>query len=159
MPKRSKEETEITINTIMDAATDQLLRLGYDHMSYTTLSQQTGISRTGISYHFPKKEDFLLLLEGRLHSKLTAHLDYSGDVHRFKRSWLSSLNKPEFAAILKLIFHPVNTGKQADSFSKKCMNYVQSLFVTRFTEENLPQLEWLIGKSLISLYTREEILA
>lgn len=55
MPKRSKEDTEITIQKIMDAVVDQLLRLGYDRMSYTTLSQQTGVSRTGISHHFPKK--------------------------------------------------------------------------------------------------------
>ena len=41
MPKRSKEDTEITIQKIMDAVVDQLLRLGYDKMSYTTLSQQT----------------------------------------------------------------------------------------------------------------------
>ncbi|TOF84642.1 transcriptional regulator, partial [Vibrio parahaemolyticus] len=39
MPKRSKEDTEITIQKIMDAVVDQLLRLGYDKMSYTTLSQ------------------------------------------------------------------------------------------------------------------------
>lgn len=58
MPKRSKEETEITIQKIMDAVVDQLLRLGYDKMSYTTLSQQTGVSRTGISHHFPKKNRF-----------------------------------------------------------------------------------------------------
>ncbi|TOE35518.1 transcriptional regulator, partial [Vibrio parahaemolyticus] len=45
MPKRSKEDTEITIQKIMDAVVDQLLRLGYDKMSYTTLSQQTGVSR------------------------------------------------------------------------------------------------------------------
>ncbi len=30
MPKRSKEDTEVTIQTIMDAVVDQLLRLGYD---------------------------------------------------------------------------------------------------------------------------------
>lgn len=30
MPKRSKEDTEITIQKIMDAVVDQLLRLGYD---------------------------------------------------------------------------------------------------------------------------------
>jgi len=49
MPKRSKEDTEITIQTIMDAVVDQILTLGYDKMSYTTLSNQTGISRTGSS--------------------------------------------------------------------------------------------------------------
>lgn len=66
MPKRSKEDTEITIQTIMDAVVDQILTLGYDKMSYTTLSNQTGISRTGISHHFPKKQDFANALDGRI---------------------------------------------------------------------------------------------
>ncbi len=39
MPKRSKEDTEITIQKIMEAVVDQIIRLGYDKMSYTTLSQ------------------------------------------------------------------------------------------------------------------------
>ncbi len=59
MPKRSKEDTEITIQTIMDAVIEQILTLGYDKMSYTTLSNQTGISRTGISHHFPKSKILL----------------------------------------------------------------------------------------------------
>jgi len=75
MPKRSKEDTEVTIQTIMNAVVDQLLRLGYDKMSYTTLSQQTGVSRTGISHHFPKKTDFVLALDGQIFNLFVAHLD------------------------------------------------------------------------------------
>lgn len=74
MPKRSKEDTEITIQKIMDAVIDQLLRLGYDKMSYTTLSQQTGVSRTGISHHFPKKTDFTAALDGRIFRLLLSAL-------------------------------------------------------------------------------------
>lgn len=59
MPKRSKEDTEVTIQTIMDAVVDQLLRLGYDKMSYTTLSQQTGVSRTD-QPPFPEENRFRL---------------------------------------------------------------------------------------------------
>lgn len=54
MPKRSKEDTEITIQTIMDAVVDQILTLGYDKMSYTTLSKQTGISRTVLVITFQR---------------------------------------------------------------------------------------------------------
>ncbi len=75
MPKRSKEDTEITIQTIMDAVVDQILTLGYDKMSYTTLSKQTGISRTGISHHFPKKQDFAKALDGRIFRLFVEKLD------------------------------------------------------------------------------------
>ena len=76
MPKRSKEDTEITVQKIMDAVVDQLLRLGYDKMSYTTLSQQTGVSRTGISHHFPKKTDFTNALDGRIFSMFIDNEDF-----------------------------------------------------------------------------------
>ncbi|MGR5068159.1 hypothetical protein [Vibrio alfacsensis] len=43
MARRTQENTQITINTILDVATEQLITLGYERMSYTTLSEQTGI--------------------------------------------------------------------------------------------------------------------
>ena len=47
MPKRSKEDTEITIQKIMDAVVDQLLRWDMKNVIYY-VAQQTGVSKTGI---------------------------------------------------------------------------------------------------------------
>lgn len=48
MAKRSRVQTEQTINQIMDEALRQILTIGFETMSYTTLSEATGISRTEI---------------------------------------------------------------------------------------------------------------
>ncbi len=117
MPKRSKEDTEITIQKIMDAVVDQLLRLGYDKMSYTTLSQQTGVSRTGISHHFPKKTDFTAALDGRIFKMFIEHLEFEKGLDAFSQSWIKALEDSEFLAILRLLFHHIVTSESAHEFA------------------------------------------
>jgi AcrR family transcriptional regulator len=151
MPKRSKEDTEITIQKIMDAVVDQLLRLGYDKMSYTTLSQQTGVSRTGISHHFPKKTDFSAALDGRIFKMFVEHVDFENGVEEFSSSWVASLENEEFRAILRLLFHHIVTSQNTHEFAKNGINRLYKVVETQFGKESQKELEWLIGKSLFSL--------
>lgn len=151
MPKRSKEDTEITVQKIMDAVVDQLLRLGYDKMSYTTLSQQTGVSRTGISHHFPKKTDFTNALDGRIFSMFVDHVDFEAGLKAFSTSWVSALDNSEFRAILKLLFHHVVTAQNAHDFASKGIERLYAITEEKFGQESHKELEWLVGKSLIQL--------
>ncbi len=151
MPKRSKEDTEITIQKIMDAVVDQLLRLGYDKMSYTTLSQQTGVSRTGISHHFPKKTDFSAALDGRIFKMFVEHVDFENGVEEFSSSWVASLENEEFRAILRLLFHHIVTSQNTHEFAKNGIDRLYKVVETQFGKESQKELEWLIGKSLFSL--------
>lgn len=151
MPKRSKEETEVTIQTIMDAVADQLIRLGYDKMSYTTLSQQTGISRTGISHHFPKKTDFIVALDGRIYDQFIEHLDTEGDLVSFSESWLSALEKNEFIAILRILFHHIVSADSATDFAKHGVERLYSLLENNYGEQGPRELEWLLGKTLSNM--------
>lgn len=151
MPKRSKEDTEITIQKIMDAVVDQLLRLGYDKMSYTTLSQQTGVSRTGISHHFPKKTDFSAALDGRIFKMFVAHLDFENDLESFSNSWISALDNDEFKAILRLLFHHIVTSQNTHEFAKNGIERLYQVAEAQFGADSKKELEWLIGKSLFSL--------
>ncbi|MEH0664616.1 TetR/AcrR family transcriptional regulator [Vibrio scophthalmi] len=151
MPKRSKEDTEITIQKIMDAVVDQLLRLGYDKMSYTTLSQQTGVSRTGISHHFPKKTDFTAALDGRIFKMFVEHLDFDHSLNEFSASWLTALENPEFKAILRLLFHHVVTSHNAPEFASNGIERLYKTVETQFGDESAKELEWLMGKSLVSM--------
>lgn len=151
MPKRSKEDTEVTIQLIMDAVVDQLINLGYDKMSYTTLSNQTGISRTGISHHFPKKTDFTLALDDRMHNMFVGHLDLCDSLKTFSESWLIALNKPEFTSILKLLFHHIVTANNASEFSRKGVERLYKLINDKYGEEGDKELEWLMGKSLVHM--------
>ncbi|PMJ93138.1 TetR family transcriptional regulator [Vibrio sp. 10N.261.55.A7] len=151
MPKRSKEDTEITIQTIMDAVVDQLLQLGYDKMSYTTLSQQTGVSRTGISHHFPKKTDFTAALDGRIFTLFVEHLEINGDLSTFSESWIKALENKEFLAILRLLFHHIVTAERAHEFAQHGIERLYKLADTQFGEGSEREVEWLIGKSLIQM--------
>ncbi|HGY0752907.1 TPA: TetR/AcrR family transcriptional regulator [Vibrio cholerae] len=151
MPKRSKEDTEVTIQTIMDAVVDQLLRLDYDKMSYTTLSQQTGVSRTGISHHFPKKTDFASALDGRIFKMFMEYLDFEHDMEAFRDSWLKAMEKSEFVAILRLLFHHIVTAERAHDFAHKGVNRLYKLTEEKFGQESQKEVEWLLGHSLVSM--------
>lgn len=151
MPKRSKEDTEITIQKIMDAVVDQLLRLGYDKMSYTTLSQQTGVSRTGISHHFPKKTDFTAALDGRIFKMFVEHLDFDNSLQHFSESWVSALDSEEFLAILRLLFHHIVTDESTHEFASNGIERLYKTVEVKFGKESARELEWLIGKSLIKM--------
>ncbi|GAB2647854.1 TetR/AcrR family transcriptional regulator [Vibrio panuliri] len=151
MPKRSKEDTEITIQKIMDAVVDQLLRLGYDKMSYTTLSQQTGVSRTGISHHFPKKTDFTAALDGRIFKMFVSHLDFDGSLNDFSASWVKALDNSEFLAILRLLYHHIVTAENAHEFAAHGIERLYKAVEVKFGPESAKELEWLFGKSLIKM--------
>ncbi|EGA68747.1 LuxT regulator [Vibrio sinaloensis DSM 21326] len=151
MPKRSKEDTEITIQKIMDAVVDQLLRLGYDKMSYTTLSQQTGVSRTGISHHFPKKTDFTAALDGRIFKMFVEHIDFDNGLEAFSSSWVKALDNEEFRAILRLLFHHIVTAQNTHEFAINGIDRLYKMTETQFGEGSAKELEWLIGRSLVRM--------
>jgi len=151
MPKRSKEDTEITIQIIMDAVVEQLITLGYDKMSYTTLSQQTGVSRTGISHHFPKKTDFTAALDGRIYKMFVEHLTLNNDLESFKNSWLVSLNNREFLAILRLLFHHTVVSDNTHAFAKAGLERIYCLAEERFGDHSRQELDALFGRSLVHM--------
>ncbi|UUM32130.1 TetR family transcriptional regulator [Vibrio japonicus] len=151
MPKRSKEDTEITIQKIMDAVVDQLLRLGYDKMSYTTISQQTGVSRTGISHHFPKKTDFTAALDGRIFKMFVEHVDFDNGLSAFSDSWIAALDNEEFRAILRLLFHHIVTSQKTQEFATNGIERLYTMTTAQFGPESEKELEWLIGKSLVRM--------
>ncbi|GLT17847.1 transcriptional regulator [Vibrio zhanjiangensis] len=151
MPKRSKEDTEITIQKIMDAVVDQLLRLGYDKMSYTTLSKQTGVSRTGISHHFPKKLDFITALDERIFKMFVEHLNVEESLQDFSESWNSALDNAEFLAILRLLFHHIVTSQDAHDFAMRGIDRLYQTAEARFGQTSAKEIELLLGRSLVRM--------
>lgn len=103
MAKRSKVQTKQTVQQILDEAMKQILDHGYDAMSYSTLSAATGISRTGISHHFPRKIDFLTRLDSRMAEVFIERLDFSS-VQALQTTWKQSLELANFRAIIRLFF-------------------------------------------------------
>lgn len=103
MAKRSKVQTKQTVQQILDEAMKQIFELGYDSMSYSTLSDATGISRTGISHHFPRKSDFLTRLDSQIADIFIERLDFSS-IQSLQTTWKESLTQANFRAIIRLFF-------------------------------------------------------
>ncbi|MCL1074351.1 TetR family transcriptional regulator [Shewanella dokdonensis] len=103
MAKRSKAQTELTIQQIMDEAFRQILTIGFETMSYSTLADALGISRTGVSHHFPRKLDFLLRLNERIGEHFISALDFSSN-EALQYSWEQAMTRPEQQAVLRLFF-------------------------------------------------------
>jgi AcrR family transcriptional regulator len=152
MPKRSKADTEKTISAINEAVVEQMLELGYDKMSYTTLSEQTGISRTGISHHFPRKTDFTEAIDSKLFDMLTEHLALDNDLDTFKKSWLDALSSShQFVAILKLFVHHIVVAEGSLNFAKKGLDGLYEMTIDKLGDDAEYAIDWLLGKSIIEM--------
>ncbi|TOM88956.1 TetR/AcrR family transcriptional regulator, partial [Vibrio parahaemolyticus] len=118
---------------------------------YTTLSQQTGVSRTGISHHFPKKTDFTAALDGRIFKMFIEHLEFEKGLDTFSQSWIKALEDSEFLAILRLLFHHIVTSESAHEFAANGIDRLYKMVESQFGSGGDKELEWLIGRSLIQM--------
>ncbi|MBE8167463.1 MAG: TetR/AcrR family transcriptional regulator [Shewanella sp.] len=154
MAKRSKSQTELTINQIMDEALKQILTIGFDAMSYTTLSEATGISRTGISHHFPKKTDFLVKLDDKIGSMFIDSLDFS-DTNKLEKSWMDALDRPKSRATLRLFFSLCGSSCNRVKLFKAVVQARESAIEALGTSgENCINL--LLGRSAIILISEKD---
>ena len=157
MAKRSKVETAQTVRQIEDAALQQILTIGYDNMSYSTLSQATGISRTGISHHFPRKIDFLLKLNSRIASRFVAALDFSC-LNQLEHSWLRAMAHTELRAILRLFFNFCARG--ADDVQQfEAIELTRAQATEQLGEEGSKLVSELLGRSAVILLSEQSLAA
>ncbi|QFU24326.1 TetR family transcriptional regulator [Shewanella eurypsychrophilus] len=149
MAKRSKAQTEQTIQQILDEALKQVLSIGYESMSYTTLSTATGISRTGISHHFPRKAEFLIRLDNNMASIFIDELDFS-DPSALELSWMEALNKPGFCAVLRLFFSLCGySSREITMF--KAIDMARDLANAKLGAPGLSIFNDLLGRSAVVL--------
>lgn len=151
MPKRSREDTASTINMILQAVEKQLFKMGYDNMTYTTLSRQTGISRTGISHHFAKKTDFLVAMEERIYQKLTRYLVLNKQLTDFIQSWNDALSKPRFRSILRVITYDVMRNNSSNGIKLNTLKKLAMRLQDDFGDKAVNELEALLGEYIIYL--------
>ncbi|MCE9686958.1 TetR family transcriptional regulator [Shewanella sp. AS16] len=152
MAKRSKAQTEQTINQIMDEALKQILTLGFDAMSYTTLSEATGISRTGISHHFPRKTDFLVRLDERIGRFFVASLDFSS-VQALENSWMQALTESHYRAVLKLFFSLCGYSNSEIALFR-AINSARETALLELGAEGERVVNQLLGRSALQLLTQ-----
>ncbi|MBM7070507.1 TetR family transcriptional regulator [Shewanella sp. 202IG2-18] len=153
MAKRSKSQTEVTINQIMDEAFKQILSIGFEAMSYTTLSEATGISRTGISHHFPKKTDFLVKLDERIGELFVQSMNFSS-VSALKESWAATLAKPRYKAVMRLFFSLCGYNDNRLAHFRAVEN-LESNALNSLGEEGKNTVHQLIGEASVQLLKEE----
>jgi len=154
MAKRSRVETELTVNQILDEAFKQILTIGFEAMSYTTLSAATGVSRTGISHHFPRKTKFLVCLDQRIGEFFIEGLDFSS-TEALSQSWVEAMQTPERKAVLQLFFSLC--GSADENMKKfKSLDVVKEVAVSHFAEVGHQYVEQLIGNSALALLQDEQ---
>lgn len=151
MARRTLENTQITINTILDTAIEQLITLGYEKMSYTTLSNQTGISRTGISHHFAKKVDIPRALQGRLFKMMMNKLDLSDNEAAFISSWKHHFDDTEFMAIWRLALL-MTVCEHHTPYLFDLQRQVEAIASYKLNKDCKHMIEWLIGLTLLTLH-------
>lgn len=149
MAKRSRIETEQTVNQILDEALKQILTIGFQAMSYTTLSNATGISRTGISHHFPKKTEFLVRLDDRIGQFFIETLDFSS-IESLELSWQEALQLVEHKAVLKLFFSLCGASDDNVTYFR-AVNIAREIASTKLGENGVKCVNNLIGYSAILL--------
>lgn len=154
MAKRSKAQTEQTIKQILDEALKQVLSIGYESMSYTTLSEATGISRTGISHHFPRKTAFLIQLDSHLASTFIDELDFS-DPLMLETSWMNALDNPGFCAVLRLFFSLCGYSNR-DITMFKAVDMARELARSKLGTEGESLFNDLVGRSAGVLLAQAE---
>ncbi|GGI92093.1 TetR family transcriptional regulator [Shewanella gelidii] len=154
MAKRSKAQTELTINQILDEALKQILTIGFDAMSYTTLSEATGISRTGISHHFPKKIDFLTRLDAKIARFFVAALDFSS-TEKLELSWIAAQREPHYRAVLRLFFSLCGQGK-SDITLFRAVSLARETAVMELGHQGERMINHLLGRSAVSLLSLSE---
>ena len=135
MAKRSRVETELTVNQILDEAFKQILTIGFEAMSYTTLSAATGVSRTGISHHFPRKTEFLVRFSS---------------IAALEQSWAEVMKQPERKAVLQLFFSLCGSSDESMKILKS-LNIVIEAAVSHFADVGRKCVEQLIGNSALAL--------
>ena len=149
MAKRSRVETELTINQILDEAFKQILTIGFDAMSYTTLSAAIGVSRTGISHHFPRKTEFLVRLDERMGQLFVKSLDFSS-ITSLELSWGKALQHKDHKAILKLFFSLCGANDDSITYFK-AVNVAKEIATAELGENGGKCVNQLIGHSAVLL--------
>lgn len=149
MAKRSRVETELTVNQILDEAFKQILTIGFDEMSYTTLSTAIGVSRTGISHHFPRKTEFLVRLEHRIEQFFVESLDFSS-IESLELSWGKALQHKEYKAVLKLFFSLCSRNDDSIDYFK-AVNTAKEMATTKLGENGGKCISQLVGYSAFLL--------
>lgn len=112
MAKATAAEAAITRQKIIDAMLSITLEKGFEYVTLGSLAKEVGISRSGVSGHFPKRDDLILAIQPEIAKMLREQLCFDSP-ELFLESWKGSLeSSEEFRALVRAIgpIIPVDKG-------------------------------------------------
>jgi AcrR family transcriptional regulator len=94
LPNPSAELSEplSTRDRILNAALDLFIEKGFDKTSLREISEQIGVTKAALYYHFASKEDILMALHQRLHEFGSDALAQLGDQEPSAALWADLLD-------------------------------------------------------------------
>lgn len=118
MGRASIAEAKKTKQKIIDAAFHITMKEGFERLTFTSLSNHCGISRSGINRHFPKKSDLIISLEPLLSNIMLSQMNFES-TSKFYVSWVDGLkNNADFRAAILASGPIIPTNKGINNLKK-----------------------------------------
>jgi len=131
-----------TKTALLDCAEELIQRVGVNAMSYKHLSDEIGIRKASIHYHFPKKEDMVVALLCRcrdVHCEMYRTIANSDDTARNKilaiaDLYASSLEAGKVCAVGMLSVEFESLGEAAQEATRLSIDAASKIFETIFVQ-------------------------
>jgi len=75
MPRKTKEETEITRQRILDTALELFRQQGYVRTTLEQIAQRAGYTRGAIYWHYKNKQELLMMLSEEVEKEVAPEID------------------------------------------------------------------------------------
>lgn len=140
-----------TKTALLDCAEKLIQRVGVNAMSYKDLSEQVGIRKASIHYHFPKKEDLIVSLLGRCREEngrvYEEIIESSGSakekLYKVAELFKTSLKAGKVCAVGMLSVEFESLGEEAQKATElsiqSCSKVFEKIFVQAVEEGLLPE--------------------
>ncbi|MGF1701250.1 TetR/AcrR family transcriptional regulator [Photobacterium makurazakiensis] len=117
------KKSEKTAQRIIDSTLEMVEKKGWEQVSFTNLSQSTGISRSGITRLFPYRKDLFKLVCTQIPIVIDDVIDFTNE-ETIWESWIIAMKSDE-----------------------KFINYMNAILVAQFREESREGM-----KNFVSLF-------
>lgn len=100
--RKTKEESQITRERIIEASYELIRQKGYEHMTREDIARQVGMTRGAVNWHFTSKEEIYLAVLNKI-------LD---DFQQERRAYYQDSQRPPEEKIVRLISMPLKMRDQ-----------------------------------------------
>lgn len=129
LARKSKEDTEITKNNIIEAALKVFGREGFSGARLEDIAKEAGVTRGAVYHHFENKLGMFSALLNEVANPLTSFLEnrISGEpilsIYQFYKRWFVNLEDDQrFRAVFEIIFQKAEHTEKNPSITEQSRN-------------------------------------